>query len=325
MPSKISSVHDKFLKELLSDKEVAIDFLVEFLPKDIVAAIKLYTLEPLNTSYLSASLEETFSDVVWRIQTNEQSLNICLLLEHKSSKDPKVAFQILEYLAQAYRKQLTSKQKRLELIIPVLYYHGKTKWEVKTLPDFFNDYPDIFKKYLPNYSLEFIDLRKLNDTQLLNLQNGMLGSALMVQRNIFESEKLKRNFVSIIKSIEPYLEKNFSNTIFVYMIQFLEISESELNKKIEEIPEILNSKIMSLYDQLLERGRKEGIEKGIEKGRNLGIEEGIEKGKYLGIEEGLEKTVLNAFDNHIALDTIRVITGESLDKINAILKKNGKI
>jgi flagellar biosynthesis/type III secretory pathway protein FliH len=149
----------------------------------------------------------------------------------------------------------------------------------------------------------------------------MLGSALMVQRNIFESEKLKRNFVSIIKSLEPYLEKNFSNTIFVYMKQFLEISESELNKKIEEIPEILNSKIMSLYDQLLERGRKEGIEKG----RNLGIEEGIEKGKYLGIEEGLEKTVLNAFDNHIALDTIRVITGESLDKINAILKKNGKI
>jgi predicted transposase/invertase (TIGR01784 family) len=309
MPLKISSVHDKFLKELLSDKEVAIDFLVEFLPKDIVDVIKPHTLEPLNTSYLSASLEETFSDVVWRIQTNEQSLNICLLLEHKSSKDPEVAFQILEYVAQGYRNQLKSKQNSLELIIPVLYYHGKTKWEVKTLADFFSEYPDIFRKYLPNYSLEFIDLRKLDDNQLLNLQNGMLGSALMVQRNIFDSEKLKRNFVSIIKSLEPYLEKNFSNTIFVYMIQFLEISESELNKKIEEIPEILNSKIMSLYDQLLERGRKEGIEKG----------------KHLGIEEGLEKTVLNAFDNHIALDTIRIITGESLDKINAILKKNGRI
>jgi predicted transposase YdaD len=56
-------------------------------------------------------------------------------------------------------------------------------------------------------------------------------------------------------------------------------------------------------------------------GKAEGKAEGIEE----GIEKGIEKTVLNAFNNNIDLETIRLITGESLEKINDLLKKNGKI
>jgi hypothetical protein len=62
---------------------------------------------------------------------------------------------------------------------------------------------------------------------------------------------------------------------------------------------------MSIYDQLI----AEGVEKGIEK----------------GIERELEKTVLNAFDNQISLETIRIISGETIEKINEILKRNARI
>ena len=57
---------------------------------------------------------------------------------------------------------------------------------------------------------------------------------------------------------------------------------------------------MSIYDELIQEGCTKGIAKGIEKG------------------------ILNAFDNNIDLKTIQVITGESLDKIKEVLKKNGR-
>ena len=70
---------------------------------------------------------------------------------------------------------------------------------------------------------------------------------------------------------------------------------------------------MSLYDELIQ----EGILRGKIEGKLEGIKEGIEK--------GIEKIILNAYDNKIDLQTIRLISGESLEKINSILIRNGRI
>jgi flagellar biosynthesis/type III secretory pathway protein FliH len=73
---------------------------------------------------------------------------------------------------------------------------------------------------------------------------------------------------------------------------------------------------MSIYDELIQEGIKRGRAEVIGKG----CAEGIEK----GYAESLEKIILNAFDNGIALDLIGAITGENLEKIEAVLKKNGR-
>ncbi len=315
MPSKIPNVHDKFLKELLADREVAIDFLKELLPDDLLAQIKPETLQAEQTSYLSEELEESFADIVWRIETHTRPLKVCLLLEHKSYKDPKVVFQILEYLALGYRKQ-SKEAKDMELIVPILYYHAKAKWRFKSFGSYFSDYSESLLAYLPSYDSEFIDLGKLSTEHLLNLRNGMLSSALMIQRHYFDNEKLTANIANILRSLGPYLEKNLSNTIFVYLLQYIELNKVILTKELEEIPSEINNKFMSTYDQLINEGMALGIQKG--------IEQGIEKGIEQGIEKGIVKTILNAFDNGIALETIRVITGETLEKINAVLKTNGR-
>jgi predicted transposase/invertase (TIGR01784 family) len=325
MPSKIPNIHDKFIKELLADKEIAISFLESYLPSDLLKDMDLSSMVYLKTSYITKKLKESFSDIVWQFKTHHnQNLNICLLLEHKSHKDEMVVFQILEYLALGYQQQIKEK-KKIELIVPVLYYHGKEKWELKPFGSYFDKYRQAHQKYIPDYRAEFINLQNLSKDELVSLQNGLLRSAMLIQRHYFDSKQIQENFENIVNSIAPYLEKNLSYTIFVYLIQFIDYDKTILNQQLESFPNDINNKIMSLYDQL--------IAEGIEKGRNLGIEEGIEKGiekgRHLGIEEGIEKgvekTVLNAFDNHIALDTIRLITGESLDKINAILKQNGRI
>jgi predicted transposase/invertase (TIGR01784 family) len=136
----------------------------------------------------------------------------------------------------------------------------------------------------------------------------MLKSALLIQRHYFDPELLHQNIFNIIKSLEPYFEKNLSNSIFVYLIHFLEFDKVKLLENIENFPKDFNDKIMSLYDQLI----KEGFEKGIEKG--------IEKGKT----EGTEKLVLNAFDLGYKLQEITKISELNEAEVLSILKKNGK-
>jgi predicted transposase/invertase (TIGR01784 family) len=308
MPQNL--IHDKFARELFSQKDLAVEFLKAYLPKDLTECIDIDSIATANTSYLSTELKETYADIVWDFRTTQgKDLQISLLLEHKSYKDPKVVFQVLEYLANGYQQQLKNKTK-LKPIIPLIYYHGKERWKLKKLDSYFKDYDLVVQKYLPSYENVFINLTEMPEEQIMKLRNGMLKGALLMQRNHTDPKQLMQNIINITNSLNPYLHENFIDTIFVYMVQILETDKETLIDKLIETSQKLNNKVMSIYDQLIQ----EGLVKGRIEGRIEGVEEGMEK--------GIEKTILNAFDNHIPLETIRLITGESAEKINEVLKRN---
>ncbi|MEZ4902593.1 MAG: hypothetical protein R2822_13000 [Spirosomataceae bacterium] len=78
------------------------------------------------------------------------------------------------------------------------------------------------------------------------------------------------------------------------MFQTTEVTFEDFKHK---LPEETMKKVMSTYDRILAEG----------------------------MEKGIEKTILNAFDNDLSLETIRVITGESIEKIKVVLQRNNRI
>jgi len=47
----------------------------------------------------------------------------------------------------------------LPIIIPILIYHGKNKWNISTkLSDYIEEIPKPIKKYIPDYEYEIYDL-----------------------------------------------------------------------------------------------------------------------------------------------------------------------
>lgn len=301
---QINNIHDKFIKQLLSDKEIAIAFLRDFLPTEVTDFLDLGSLTYENTSYLSTELKESYSDMVWRINSKtDKQAKVCLLLEHKSYVDTYVGFQLLEYMALGYQKQLKEK-KQLELIIPVVYYHGQEKWAYQPLPSFFEKYPDFLKAYLPAFKTEFINLQTLEQEQLQALGNGLIRSVLTIQRYYDNETELNNSITRILDSLNPYLESNLVYVIFVYLLHSSKLDKEKLRIQLSNFPDTLNKKVMSIYDELIQ----EGIEKGIEK----------------GVEKGIEKAILNSFDNGFSIEQIRLITGETTVKIKEILKKNGR-
>jgi predicted transposase/invertase (TIGR01784 family) len=222
MPKPVNNIHDKFVKELLSNREVAEAFLQEYLPKNIVEALDFKTMTYLNTSYLSKQLQASFSDMVWRITTyDNEAVRVCLLLEHKSYPDANAAFQMFEYMALGYQTQLKNKQ-GLELILPVLYYHGQDKWQFKAVSEHFEQLPVQFQPYIPKYETIFVNLNDLSHAQIQNLQHGLLRAALLLQHNYFNPEKLNNSIRNILESLNPYLDLNPTDFIFGFFMKLLD-------------------------------------------------------------------------------------------------------
>lgn len=44
-PCKVTNPHDKFFKEVFSEKKTAVDFLANHLPSDVLQALDLETME----------------------------------------------------------------------------------------------------------------------------------------------------------------------------------------------------------------------------------------------------------------------------------------
>jgi predicted transposase/invertase (TIGR01784 family) len=317
MQNPINNIHDKFVKEFLSDKDMAISFLDAILPQDLANELLLESLTYVNTQYITPQLEEYFSDVVVNIDLkNQQECQICFLLEHKSYIDKNVVFQVLAYIGQAYLTQLKNNEK-VKPIIPLIYYHGSKKWEFKQISSFFEEYPTVFKSHLTLFESLFVNLKGMNESKIQALQNAMLRSALMLQYDSDKPEALLKNLIRILESLAPYQDSNFLTSIFVYTLQTSNIKVQELRVILKDLPTKLNNKVMSTYDMILEMGFEEGIQSGIQKGRQEGRQEGIEKGKA--------EIVLNAFDNHFKIADIILFSKLSEKHIIDILKENGRL
>ena len=69
---KIQNPHDKFFKETFGNVAVAKDFLINYLPKNIMKVIDVDTLELQKDSFINEELQETFSDMLFRVNINNK-------------------------------------------------------------------------------------------------------------------------------------------------------------------------------------------------------------------------------------------------------------
>ena len=117
--------HDAFFKKTFSKKEIAVDFLKNYLPEKILEHINLETLTNQNGEYIDKNLKKDFSDLLYQVEIDGREGYIYILFEHKSYEDEKVIFQLLRYMTKIWEERFDSKRKKAPIIIPLVIYHGK--------------------------------------------------------------------------------------------------------------------------------------------------------------------------------------------------------
>ncbi|KAA3636721.1 MAG: hypothetical protein DWQ02_07835, partial [Bacteroidetes bacterium] len=92
------SPHDEFFKAVFSRKDIAFDFIREFLPKPLWEQLDLSKLTIANTSYVDIQLREFFSDIVYTCPSIDSEVVITFLWEHKSSPPKYPTLQLNRYM-----------------------------------------------------------------------------------------------------------------------------------------------------------------------------------------------------------------------------------
>ncbi|MBK8652377.1 MAG: Rpn family recombination-promoting nuclease/putative transposase [Haliscomenobacter sp.] len=117
------------MKSLLSDMDVARDFLASLMPGHLLCLLDMSTLKPEHSSFITQELQEVFADAVFSVRLQQSEAvgaeSLSASCWSTSYADEQTAFQMLLYLAQGYREQL--KPTTLKAYHPVIVLPRKGK------------------------------------------------------------------------------------------------------------------------------------------------------------------------------------------------------
>ena len=132
----IKRPHDSFFKQLMSDPEAVKDFLKGFLPRSLSERIDYDSVRVIDTEKTDRKYRKFYLDLSVECRLYGQESEIYIVFEHKSYPDRFTLIQLLNYFSVVWEDNIKNKQ-RLKPIIPVVFYHGRTRFN---LPREFSDY-----------------------------------------------------------------------------------------------------------------------------------------------------------------------------------------
>ncbi|KAF1083697.1 hypothetical protein SPSYN_03154 [Sporotomaculum syntrophicum] len=283
---KIQNPHDKFFKKTFGDVDVAGNFLDNYLPQNIVDIIDMDTLEPQKDSFINNELQESFSDLLYKVNINNREGYLYFLFEHKSYPSQDVAFQLLKYMVEIWNAKVENTN-QLPVIIPLVIYHGKDGWNIKpTLGEMilgYEELPTDVQALIPDYKYLLYDLSRYNDEQIKGAVKNKIAMTMMRDMPREDiGEILKFVFRAAIHLLELE-DKQTGMEHFETLVRYLLSARADLTKghfnelvkKIETIYPEGSEMIMTLAEQFRKEGLERGMERGMERGRKEGETEAL--------------------------------------------------
>ena len=284
--SKTNEVHqpdDVLFKELMSIPKNVVGYMRALTP-DFAETVDLSTLQLCSESFISPDLKTFTADVVWRCQLkkHEEEVYITFLCENKSEPDTYISIQVGLYLMLAYHKIVKEKGRRLEPIIPLIFYNGKQDWQPKTIEALFSKHV-IFKDiepYLPSFHFHFTNVSKVPREELMAIGESFLRSVLLAMANKHDIYWLEQN-ISVIFDFEDG-HKHLLVPLSRYIFGIIERLPDEIRDNADNLKKEVKMKINSTLNLILEEGKEIGKAEGREIGKEIGKEIGISEGKING-------------------------------------------
>ncbi len=260
--------HNNFFITVFSDRENMVDLITQFLP-EVEAIIEIESLVLDNNSYINKQLKELYSDIVYSCKAKDgRSFKVTLLLEHKSYSVSYPRFQLLDYMVSIFRNQVKNKES-LSLVIPIIFYHGETKWKYKTLTSYYGDLAEYLKVYVPDFKYHIIDLNEYSDETISSLKASFLVNALLAFKHKNDTAYFKQSLHKVYQHIEIYPKTDrtqiFFHSLAVYIVKSTNITGKEMGELIETLPAEGQKNLKTTYDNIFDLGVEEGIEKGLGK------------------------------------------------------------
>ena len=308
----INNPNDKFFKFLFSMVKVVKGYFHDLFPKHLSEKLDLDTLELDNTTYITAELGAFYSDIVWQCQLRGSKLivQICFIFEHKSYVPAYPHVQIGDYKQGAYNKQLAAGQP-LKVVVPIIVYHGKQKWEEKPFHSYFGDVDPAFQGFIDQNAYYLTNLQDYSDAMIETFKVVFLRKAFLALKHYTEKEYLKSHFLDLI--FIGHEENNSKETLDFVKSFYVYLSNKLGGIKKEEVT--------ALIEQFDNQSKKETMYNFIEEIEEIGEKRGEKRGIDLGIDLGEKKTIFKAYQRSQDMTLLCRLFDMTEDKILSIVKE----
>jgi predicted transposase/invertase (TIGR01784 family) len=275
---KIKNPHDRVVRETPSRKDTATDFLKNYLPGHILKLIDMGTLEISKDSFIEEDLTDFYSDILYKVDFKGSQGFLYLLFEHKSYEDAFIQFQLFGYIHKIYSLYLKqTKSKKLPIILPMVLYHGRKKWELSTRFSAVIDGPyETFKEYVPDFNYILFDLTQYSDEQIKG--EIQLQVLLRLLKYVFSPDLHDKLSETLSLFAEIAEQDTGLQTIKVYLKYIFSTIEEKNTDKVKELIKkaLSNEKGEFIMGTIAERYINEGIQQGIQQGVQQGMQQGIQ-------------------------------------------------
>ena len=234
----------------------------------IKTKLKAEEIEKYTSSFVNKIFQNREADIVYKYKNK----NIFFLIEHQTKIDYSMPYRILEYEIEIMKsaidiRKVKNKEYKLPLVIPIVLYTGKKKWDAKRYLEESQEILDGVKIKAGNYNL--VDINDYTKEELLQ------GKTLISKMMLLEKSKSTEESIEMIEKIilntnkeEKELLKRVISILFGEKIG--EEKTKELIGKIDGGEE----KMLALVDMIrnenkmyINMGRKEGRKEAREEGK----------------------------------------------------------
>jgi predicted transposase/invertase (TIGR01784 family) len=190
------------------------------------------------------------------------------LIEHQSSPDDMMAFRLLRYSIAAMHRHLKQGHKRLPMIVPILFYHGKQSpypYSMRWL-DCFDDPAAAQNLYTQAFPL--VDITVIPDDEIKTHRKVALLE--YVQKHIHEKDINihLNNITELMGKCKPSKEE--AQSLMHYLTQAGNaLDTKKFIHNLGKTTPRYREDMMTIAEQWMQEGMHKGIHKGRQEGRQV--------------------------------------------------------
>jgi hypothetical protein len=307
-----TSPHDAVFKAIFSQPENAVLLLREGLPPELFQRLEPASLGVVASGFVDDELRSSHSDLLLKASlVDGPDVLVYVLIEHQRTTDPLMPYRLLRYIVRAWEAWLRENDgaKRLPAVIPLVVHQGAQAWSGPTRVRETIDLPANLlaglERHLPSLELQLIDLGDRSEAAIAALEGSAAARfALLLMfaaARAIDFLGVVERHADMLRALyaESHGRENLgilvSYTLLVGRVDVGELGASMRKAVGPEASEV----VMTTGQQLIERGREQGLEQGRKQLRDV-------LARLLRARFGtLDDVVLARLDNASAQDLAR--------------------
>ena len=314
--------HDQRYRLVFAHPRMVASLLSDFVPEPWVESLDFSTLERVNATYVSDSLDRSEGDMVWKLRKRDGTpVFVYVLIEFQARADRFMAVRLMGYMAALYQDLIARKElapgRRLPLVVPLVVYNGARRWraplELSALLEPVDPAAEI---YVPQLRYRVIEEETYRPEDAVD--QGAFGGLLWMKTP--RAKDLPMAWAMLKKILGPEEDLSLLRAVLIWLGADPDLIPE--NPSQEEATAMWNSTVQRWQQEFREEGREEGLLLGRQEGREEGRQEGEAKvllrqleRKFGPLDAQTRTRVLSANTDRLLEWADRILLADRLEQV----------